>query len=130
MTSDEVKKDWIKKQNQAEKRLRERAITLRELLIAMEPESPLPDEWESWDDFRPHSVYRILLCFMSEEETWIEAYRDHVMLIPWYDCKVIGFNADDKFILQVWLAYEHFLKNYKQLNAKEETDDQYYYDQT
>ena len=129
MTSDEVKKDWIEKQNQAEKRLRERAITLRELLIAMEPESPLPDEWESWDDFRPHSVCRILLCFMSEEETWIEAYRDHVMLIPWYDCKVVGFNADDKFILQVWLAYEDFLKEYKQINAKED-DDQYYYDQT
>jgi len=94
-----------------EKRIREKAITLRQLLVAMEPENPLPDEWEVWEDIRPHSVFKLRLCFMSEEETWIDCYRDHVILIPWYDCKVLGFNADEKFTLNIWLDYENFVKD-------------------
>ncbi len=86
-------------------------ITLRELLAAMEPAEPLPDKWERWGDIRPGSVYKILLCFMCEEETWIECYRDHVILIPWYECKVLGFNAGDKpNTLQVWLDYANFIE--------------------
>lgn len=96
----------------AMKRQEERSITLRDLLIAMEPEEPLPDEWSCWDDFRPQSVFKIMLCFMSEEETWIETYRNHVIMIPWYDCKVLGFNAEQNYTMNVWLAHEKFLERY------------------
>ena len=95
--------EYREKIEKAQKRAEERAITLRELLIAMSPESPLPSEWQCWDDIRPGSVFRIMLCFMSEEETWIECYRNHPILIPWYDCKVIGFNAAENNTLNVWL---------------------------
>lgn len=105
--------DYEERIKQAEKRARERMITLRQLLQAMKPEEPLPDEWDSVDDFRPQSVFKINLCFMSEEETWIETYWEHVILIPWYDCKVIGFNADEKYTLNVWLDYEGFLAEMK-----------------
>lgn len=103
--------DYKKRISEAKKREKERSITLRELLMAMEPSELLPDEWEVWDNFKNRSVFRIRLCFMAEEETWIEAYRDHIILIPWYDCKVYGFNAsDEKFVLDVWMKYEEYIK--------------------
>lgn len=118
MTQEELKEYSRKKYEEAKQRQQNRMITLRELLMAMVPEEPLPDEWEEWDDFRPQSVYKILLCFMSEEETWIEAYRDHVMLIPWYDCKVLGFYAgDEKYTMQVWLAYDEYIPKLIRRNA-------------
>ena len=109
MSKEELKEFTRKRIAEAEERRKSRMITLRELLVAMKPEEPLPDEWAEWDDFRPQSVFRINLCFMSEEETWIYAYWDHVMLIPWYDCKVIGFDAVEKFTMNVWLDYEDYL---------------------
>lgn len=102
-----------RKQIEKHKRRYANAVTLRDVLVAMEPESPLPDEWTDWDNFTPQSVFKIMLCFMSEEETWIEAYRDHVMLIPWYSCKVLGFNADEKYTMNIWLDYDDFLRNYE-----------------
>ena len=117
MSQEELKEHTRKRIAEAEKRRKSRMITLRELLVAMVPEEPLPDEWEKWEDFRPKSVFRINLCFMSEEETWIYAYRDHVMLIPWYDCKVIGFDADEKFTMNVWLDYEDYLPKLIRRNA-------------
>ena len=117
MSQEELKEHTRKRIAEAEKRRKSRMITLRELLVAMVPEEPLPDEWEKWEDFRPKSVFRINLCFMSEEETWIYAYRDHVMLIPWYDCKVIGFDADEKYTMNVWLDYEDYLPKLIRRNA-------------
>ena len=117
MSQEELKEYTRKRIAEAEKRRKSRMITLRELLVAMKPEEPLPDEWAEWDDFRPQSVFRINLCFMSEEETWIEAYRDHVMLIPWYDCKVIGFDADEKYTMNVWLDYEDYMPKLIRRNA-------------
>lgn len=117
MTEEETKAYYKKRIEEAEQRRQNRMITLRELLVAMKPEEQLPDEWEKWEDFRPKSVFRINLCFMSEEETWIYAYRDHVMLIPWYDCKVIGFDADEKFTMNVWLDYEDYLPKLIRRNA-------------
>lgn len=111
--TEEEKREKMEKLQQARKRQMDRALTLREVLQAMEPEDLLPDEWDKWDDFRPQSVFKIMLCFMSEEETWIEAYRNHVILVPWYDCKVIGFYADEQHTMNVWLAYEDFMKGFK-----------------
>ena len=103
--------DYQERIKEAKERERKRAITLRELLVAMEPSELLPDEWENVDNFLPQSVYKIRLCFMSEEETWIETYRNHVILVPWYDCKVYGFNASgDEFTMDVWLKYEEYIK--------------------
>ena len=117
MSQEELKEYTRKRIAEAEERRKSRMITLRELLVAMKPEEPLPDEWAEWDDFRPQSVFKINLCFMSEEETWIYAYRDHVMLIPWYDCKVIGFDADEKYTMNVWLDYEDYLPKLIRRNA-------------
>lgn len=110
---EEFNMDYREKIEAARKRTEERCLTLREVLTAMIPEEPLPDEWDSWDDFRPQSVFKIMLCFMSEEETWIEAYRDHVILIPWYDCKVTGFYADEKYTMNIWLDYEDYISKWK-----------------
>lgn len=115
--SEELKEHIRERIKKAEERRKNRMITLRELLVAMKPEEPLPDEWEEWDDFRPQSVFKINLCFMSEEETWIEAYRDHVILIPWYDCKVIGFDACEKYTMNVWLDYGDYMPKLIRRNA-------------
>ena len=74
----------------------------------MEPNEPLPDEWEDFDNIHPQSQSKIQLCFESEEETWLTCYRDHIFLMPWYDCKVSGFDADGD-TLQIWLDFRAFL---------------------
>ena len=119
MVENKIKNDYKERIETAEKQINENAITLRELLVAMEPETPLPDTWNFWEDIRPHSVYKVMLCFMSEEETWIECYRNHPILIPWYDCKVLGFNADQNYTLNIWLSYESFL--HQKLNNSDRT---------
>lgn len=88
-------------------------MKLRELL-------PLIEENSVWDkemvqrereksvrepDIRPNSVFRVCLCFMSEEETWVYLPACHPMLVPYYDAEVYGVQpGDEKYTLEVWLG--------------------------
>lgn len=94
-------------------------MTLREVLqLYVGQYEPLPDTWENWNDIRPMSCYRVCLCFMSEEETWVKASVTHPILIPFYDCEVMSIQPDRSYTLQVWLKYEDYIP--KLLKGREE----------
>lgn len=57
----------------AKARQRERMITLRQLLVAMDPAESLPDEWDKWDDFRPQKV----VGFDPEEQNTLNVWLDY-----------------------------------------------------
>ena len=70
----------------------------------------LPDTWISgYDDIRPDGAENVRLCFMAEQETHIETYVTHPLLIPWYDCEVESIGVDDD-VLEIWLDFEPFWK--------------------
>lgn len=54
-------------------------------------------------DSRPESVWKICLCFMSEEETWVTVNIRNEILIPWYECEVLSFQPGAEYTLEVWL---------------------------
>lgn len=85
-------------------------MTLREVLqLYVGQYEPLPDTWKKWDDIRPQSVYYVMLCFMSEEETWVKTTVTHPILIPFYDCEVMSIQPDKDYTLQIWLKHEEFI---------------------
>lgn len=53
-------------------------------------------------DIRPDSVFKITLCFMCEEETWVTVPVTHPILRQYYYARVMHF-APDEDALQVWL---------------------------
>ena len=83
-------------------------MILRDILEQIE-DNNLPDKWTKWDDIRPNSVFKVCLCFMSEEDTWILAYATHPILIPFYDCEVCGVQPDEKYVLNIWLKHEDYI---------------------
>ena len=84
-------------------------MKLRTVLELLEHIDALPDQWKGhWDDIRPNSSYKIRLCFMCEEETWICTYPLHPFLIPWYDCDVTSISPSDEDTLDIWLDYIPF----------------------
>ena len=62
-------------------------------------------------DTRPDSVFKVTLCFMCEEETWLTCNIQNAVLIPWYDCEVthIEANNDIDDSICVWLKDEEYL---------------------
>lgn len=84
-------------------------MTLRDIL-AVYSDNPLPDTWKSHDNRKPDSVYKVLLAFMSEDETHILAYATHPLLIPWYDCPVLAIDTPEAEVLRIWLKYEDWIK--------------------
>lgn len=72
----------------------------------------------------PHSVYRVQICFMSEEETWVNTYPTSPILIPWYDCEVCGVQpSDKKYTLEIWLNDEQYVLDKGWLELKGEEHD-------
>lgn len=73
-------------------------------------------------DSRPQSVFRVNICFMAEEETWINCNIQNEILIPWYDCEVSSAYPDEDCTMNIWLEdkdylhfnYSHHLK-YKEV---------------
>jgi hypothetical protein len=91
-----------------EKRLN---LTLRDILEYYSTE-PLPDTWvQKYDDILPNTIYKVMLAFMSEDETHITAYAEHPLLIPWYDCPVSNIDVVDENTLRIWLAFEGWWPN-------------------
>lgn len=61
-------------------------------------------------DTRPQSVFKVTICFMCEEETWITCNIQNEILVPWYDCEVSNIYPDKDNILCVWLKDEKYIK--------------------
>lgn len=64
-------------------------------------------------DTRPQSCYKVTLCFMCEEETWITVSTYSEILIPWYGCHVksIQPDSDHADAICVWLDDADYLLN-------------------
>lgn len=76
-------------------------------------------------DCRPNSVFKITICPMCEEETWLTVSIYHPILVPWYSCEVSGITPQDDESVQVWLQDVDFLfNNYKEdiVYVKDESD--------
>lgn len=65
-------------------------------------------------DSRPQTVFKVTLCFMAEEESWLTCNMTSEVLIPWYDCEVtsINPNTDDETgtSLCVWMKDLEYIK--------------------
>lgn len=98
--------------------------TLRDVLALYVDRGSLPDGRQKFDNILSDSVYRVRLAFMSEDETHIETYPTHPILIPWYGCPVLAIDVDDNYVLRVWLAYEDWLpdqiERWKSAHARED----------
>ena len=68
----------------------------------------------------PNGIWKLEICFMSEEETWVYTDPYNVILVPWYHCEVVGLAPDEDFTLQIWLDYEKFLRNNYKNELREE----------
>ena len=73
-------------------------------------------------DTRPNTSFKVTICFMCEEETWITCNIQNEILIPWYDCEVSLIHPDDiKNSFCVWLKDEEYLmQNFKHCLVVEE----------
>ena len=105
-------------------------MTLGELLLMIEGEDYLPLTVEINDkrlsiDCIPSSPFKLMICFMCEEETWIEVSTYSPILVPWYDCEVASIEPYDHDVIQVWLDSDVFLYTYykKFLRIKNIDDD-------
>lgn len=105
-------------------------MTLGELLLMIEGEDYLPLTIEINDkrlsiDCIPSSLFKLMICFMCEEETWIEVSTYSPILVPWYDCEVASIEPYDHDVIQVWLDSDVFLYTYykKFLHIKNIDDD-------
>ena len=54
-------------------------------------------------DIRPDSVFKITLCFMIEEETWVTVPITHPILRPYYYAEISAFSPDGDS-LQCWIV--------------------------
>ena len=61
-------------------------------------------------DLRSDISDRVTLCFMAEDETWIELPVNHPMLIPFYDCECYAIEGYDRGI-KAWLEYEDYIED-------------------
>lgn len=62
-------------------------------------------------DSRSNSVYRVCICFMCEEETWVTTNIENEILVPWYDCEVKAISpSSEKNTLEIWLEDIKYLK--------------------
>lgn len=64
-------------------------------------------------DSRPNSVYKVCICFMCEEETWVKCNIENLILVPWYDAEVVAISPQDDNTMEIWLKdVEYLEQNY------------------
>lgn len=69
-------------------------------------------EYSSCIDTRPQTVYKVTICFMCEEETWITCDIQNEILVPRYDCEVRAIEPDTDNTLQIWLKDVDYLQKH------------------
>lgn len=95
-------------------------MTLKQLLKMIEcgdddfiPIIRVHDNGRKELDCRPNSVFKVTICPMCEEETWVTFSTSSSLLVPWYECEVQSISPEDDETIQVWLKDDDFLlKNY------------------
>lgn len=105
-------------------------MKLKELLRLIESDDEfiprvIEDNGHKSIDCRPNSIFKITICPMCEEETWLTLSIYHPILVPWYSCEVYGITPLDDESIQVWLKDSDFLiNNYKEdiIYVKDESD--------
>lgn len=60
-------------------------------------------------DCSPNSVFKVTICPMCEEETWVTFSTSSSLLVPWYECEVHSIAPEDDETIQVWLKDADFL---------------------
>lgn len=93
-------------------------LTLYDILaLVSNPKDMPPRDWTDpktqdvieLDTILPSQIKNVTICFMCEEETWINTYPEHPILLPFYDCPVLDIAAVGDNKLEIWLDYEKFL---------------------
>lgn len=95
-------------------------MTLKELLKMIEcgeddfiPTITVNDHNRKDLDCRPNSVFKVTICPMCEEETWVTFSTSSSLLVPWYECEVHSITPENDETIQVWLKDADFLlRNY------------------
>lgn len=85
-------------------------MTLLDVLKMIESDYFPPKIVNGCLDTRPNSIWRVCICFMSEEITWLTCNIQNEILIPWYLCEVKSFQPGDKNTLEIWLDHVNFIK--------------------
>ena len=81
-------------------------MILYEVLKLLNRADEMPDKILNHDDnILPVGSVKIRLCFMCEEETWIETYPSHPVLIPLYNYPVLNIRPTDENVLEIWIDY-------------------------
>lgn len=62
-------------------------------------------------DTRPLTSYKVTICFMCEEETWLTCNIQNEILVPWYDCEVKAIEPGDDDSIMIWLNHIDYLSN-------------------
>lgn len=91
-------------------------MKLIDLLLLMEGEDYLPltmtkTEHGLYLYSIPQSSFKVAICFMCEEETWVTCSIYSAILIPWYDCEVLAIHPNDDDTICVWLKDEEYIYN-------------------
>lgn len=84
-------------------------MNLRDVLEKIVCTETLPDERDDWYNIKSDTIYKVKICFMSEDETHVLTYPEHPILIPWYGCEVESFEPEGETLV-IWLDYESYLK--------------------
>lgn len=77
-------------------------------LIDREYFPPVMDEFGLYTI--PQSVWKVTICFMAEEETWLTCNIQNEILVPWYQCEVKSITPGEKDTLEIWLDNINFIK--------------------
>ena len=95
-------------------------MKLKELLRLIESDDEfiprvIEHEGHKSIDCRPNSVFKVTICPMCEEETWVTFSTSSSLLVPWYECDVHSITPKDDETIQVWLVDDDFLlRNYSE----------------
>lgn len=103
-------------------------MKLYDVLITMDDELPLQVTKNSHGFLElyciPHSLYRVNICFMCEDATWVNTYPTSPILIPWYECEVGKISPNDEpYTLNIWVDSEQYVLDKGWLELKGEEHD-------
>ncbi len=112
--------------NKKDKEKKEVTTLLDVLKLIADDCFPVTEDKDGDFDTRPDTVYRVTICFMCEEETWLTCNIQNEILVPWYDCEVRSINPDDdnENSICVWLKDEAYLKKYFPQHIVKESEEE------
>ena len=70
------------------------------------------DKYSKCIDTWPESIYKVTICFMCEEETWITCNIQNEILVPWYECEVRAIEPGTDHTLEIRLKDVDYLQEH------------------